>query len=93
MAREAALVSLAWVAEAEPRVHLFLRTAHRWALVSFEGAGKTDAADRLAVGAYVTSVVVALAAEGELDTADVKVAVETLAEVRAEQHAGDAGSS
>ena len=72
------------LAEAEPRVHLFLRTAHRWALVSFEGAGKTDAADRLAAGTYVASVVVALAAEGELDTADVKVAVETLAEVRGE---------
>ena len=72
------------LAEAEPRVHLFLRTAHRWALVSFEGAGKTDAADRLAVGVYVASVVVALAVEGELDAADVKVAVATLAEVRGE---------
>ena len=76
------------LAEAEPRVHLFLRTAHRWALVSFEGAGKTDAADRLAASAYVASVVVALAAEGELDAADAKVAVETLAEVRSDPRPG-----
>ena len=72
------------LSEADPRVHLFLRTAHRWALVAFEGAGKTEAADRLAAGTYVGSVIVSLAAEGELDTADVKVAVETLAEVRGE---------
>ena len=41
------------LSEADPRVHLFLRTAHRWALVAFEGAGKTEAADRLAAGTYV----------------------------------------
>ena len=70
--------------EAEPHAHPYLRNAHRWALVAFEGAGKTDAADRLATGTYVASVVVALAAEGELDHADVQIAVETLAETRDE---------
>ena len=70
--------------EAEPRAHLYLRSAHRWALVAFDGAGRTDAADRLATGTYVASVVVALAGEGELDDADVQIAVATLADARDE---------
>ena len=45
----------------------------------FEAAGGTDAADRLAASVYAGAVVVELAAEGDLDTADVEVACEALA--------------
>jgi signal transduction histidine kinase len=67
-----------------PRVHPFLKAAHRSALGVFDGAGKTDAADRLATGTYVAQVVASLAAESELDAADATVAVETLANARSE---------
>ena len=48
------------------------------------GGGDNDASDRLAVGVYVASALVALAAEGELTDADATVAVQTLAEARGE---------
>ena len=70
--------------DAEPRVHPFLKASHRTALAAFDGAGRTDAADRLAVGLYVAGVVVSLAAEGELDATDARIAVDTLAEARGE---------
>jgi signal transduction histidine kinase len=72
------------LAESSPRLQPFLKPAHRWAMVTFDGAGRTDAADRLAAGAYVASVVVSSAAEGRLEPGDVRFAVETLAEVREE---------
>jgi signal transduction histidine kinase len=72
------------LADAEPRVHPFLKAAHRSALTAFEGGGRSDAADRLAVGLYVAAVVVSLAAEGELDATDARVAVDTLAASRGE---------
>jgi signal transduction histidine kinase len=74
----------ALLADSEPRVHTFLKNAHRAARAVFTGAGSTDAADRLATGAYVTSVVVALATDGDLDATDARVAVDTLAEARGE---------
>jgi signal transduction histidine kinase len=70
--------------DAEPRVHAFLKAAHKLALSAYAGAGSTDAADRLATGVYVANVVVSLAAEGELDETDARIAVETLAEARGE---------
>jgi len=72
------------LADSEPRVHAFLKSAHRAAQTVFTGAGSTDAADRLATGVYVTTVVVALAADGDLDTTDARIAVDTLAEARGE---------
>jgi len=65
-------------------VHPFLKAAHKSAIAAYEGGGRTDAADRLAVGLYVAFVVVSLAAEGELDATDARIAVETLAESRGE---------
>ena len=53
--------------DAETRVHRYLKAAHRAAVAAFEGAGGTDAADRLATSVYVGTVVATLAAEGELD--------------------------
>lgn len=70
--------------DAEPRVHPFLKAAHRTALGAFDGAGRTDAADRIAVGLYLAGVVVSLAAEGELDETDARVAIDVLAESRGE---------
>ncbi|HKX48773.1 MAG TPA: ATP-binding protein [Gaiellaceae bacterium] len=70
--------------DAEPRVHRYLKAAHRGALSAFTGAGSSDAADRVATGIYVASVVVSLASEGELDATDARIAVDTLAEARGE---------
>jgi signal transduction histidine kinase len=70
--------------DAEPRVHPILKAAHRLALSAFTGAGGTDAADRLATGVYVANVVVSLAAEGELDSTDARIALDTLVAVRGE---------
>jgi hypothetical protein len=66
------------------RAHPFLKAAHRTALAAYDGAGRSDAADRIAVGVYVANVVVALAAEGQLDEHDATAAVATLAEARDE---------
>ena len=74
----------ALLAETPSRAHPFLKSAHRAGLVAFDGGGDNDASDRLAVGVYVASALVALAAEGELTDADAMVAVQTLAEVRGE---------
>ena len=62
----------ALIADAEPRIHGFLKSAHRVAQGTYAGAGATDAADRLATGVYVANVVVGLAAEGELDATDAR---------------------
>src|SRR5512134_1571276 len=59
----------AYVAESDARMHPFLRAAHRAGLVAFDGGGRNDASDRLAVGVYVATAVASLAAEGELDEA------------------------
>lgn len=64
--------------------HPYLKAAQRAALGTFDGAARSDAADRLAVATYVTNVVIALAAEGRLDDGDTKVALEVLAEARDE---------
>ena len=74
----------ALVADAEVRVHPYLKAAQRTAQAAYEGAGATDAADRLATGLYVGLVVASLAAEGELDATDVQIAVATLADARGE---------
>ena len=74
----------ALLAETPSRAHPFLKSAHRAGLVAFDGGGDNDASDRLAVGVYVASALVALAAEGELTDADAMVAVQTLAEARGE---------
>lgn len=72
------------LADSEPRVHGVLKSAHRVAQGAFAGAGATDAADRIATGVYVAQVVARLAAEGELDATDARIAVETLAQARGE---------
>ncbi len=72
------------LADAEPRAQPFLKAAHRIATAAFDGAGRSDAADRTATGIYVGAVVASLAAEGELDTTDAQVAVSALAEARGE---------
>ncbi len=72
------------LADSEPRIHGFLKSAYKAAQTAFSGAGGTDAADRVATGVYVAHVVVGLAAEGELDAADAAIAVQTLAEARGE---------
>jgi|RhiMethySRZTD1v2_1073278.scaffolds.fasta_scaffold10466_7 signal transduction histidine kinase len=71
-------------AETHDRAQPYLKAAHRVALAAYDGAGRSDAADRIAVGVYVANVVVALAAEGQLDEHDAAVAVATLAETRDE---------
>ena len=74
----------ALLAETASRAHPFLKSAHRAGRVAFDGGGENDASDRLAVGVYMASVLVGLAAEGELTDADATVAVQTLAEARGE---------
>ncbi|MCZ7590599.1 MAG: sensor histidine kinase [Gaiella sp.] len=74
----------ALLADSEARAQAFLKAAHRAALVTFEGAGRSEAADRLAAGTYVATALVSLAAEGTLDGHRTTAAVETLAEVRDE---------
>lgn len=70
--------------ETHERAHPFLKAAHRAGLAAYDGAGRSDAADRIAAGVYVANVVVALAAEGQLDEHDALVAVATLADARDE---------
>jgi signal transduction histidine kinase len=72
------------LSDAETRVQPYLKSAQRVAAAAYQGAGATDAADRLATGLYVGMVVASLAAEGELDTTDAQIAVATLAEARGE---------
>ena len=70
------------LADTPSRSHPFLKAAHRSAVVAFEGGGRSDAADRLAVGTYVASALVSLATEGLLDEHDARVLLEALAEGR-----------
>src|SRR6187551_3069858 len=72
------------LSDAETRVQPYLKAAQRVAAAAYEGAGATDAADRLATGLYIGTVVASLAAEGELDSTDAQIAVATLAEARGE---------
>jgi signal transduction histidine kinase len=72
------------LADAEIRVQPYLKAAQRVAAAAYVGAGATDAADRLATGLYIGTVVASLAAEGELDSTDAQIAVATLAEARGE---------
>lgn len=53
-------------------------------------AGGSDAADALAAAIYASDVIVALAAEGELEAADTRVAASALAQVRDEPFAAAA---
>jgi signal transduction histidine kinase len=64
------------------RAQPFLKPAHRTALAAFEGGGRSDAADRIASTVFVASVVVSLAAEGQLDESDAGAAVAALAEAQ-----------
>jgi signal transduction histidine kinase len=64
--------------------HPFLKAAYRSAAVAFEGGGRSEAADRLAVATYVANALVSLATEGLLDEHDARVLVEALAEARDE---------
>jgi signal transduction histidine kinase len=50
----------------------------------FAAAGGTDAADRLAAAEYAATVLVELAAEGDLDATDVDIACDALASARGE---------
>ena len=70
----------ALLAETGERAHPFLKGAHRAAMRTYDGAGRGDAADRQAVGAYVAAAVVSLLAEGLLEESDGNAAVATLAE-------------
>lgn len=71
-------------AELSASAQPYLKAAYRVASTTFEGAARSDAADRLAVGTYVANAVVALAAEGRLDEVDARIALETLARARDE---------
>jgi len=70
----------ALIAETGERAHPFLKGAHRAAMRTYGGAGRGDAADRQAVGAYVAATIVSLLAEGLLEESDGNAAVATLAE-------------
>ena len=74
----------ALLAETHARAQPFLKAAHRAALVAFEGAGSSDAADRLAAGTYAATALVSLAAEGLLEEHDAGAAVAALADARDE---------
>jgi signal transduction histidine kinase len=61
-----------------------LEAARAYAQSLFRAGGETDATDRLAAVEYTAAVLVELAAEGDLDAADVTVACEALAAARSE---------
>ena len=61
-----------------------LMAAHGRAARIAGSAGLNDTADELAAAVYAADVIVALAAEGELEPADTRVAVSGLAQVRDE---------
>ena len=66
------------------RVAPLLTAAHERAVQILAVAGGSEPADALAALVYAADVVVALAAEGELEPADTRVAAAALAEVRNE---------
>jgi signal transduction histidine kinase len=68
-------------AGAHERAHPVIDAAHAQALLLAEGGGRSTASAALAATAAVTSVLTELAARGDLDEADTRVAVETLADV------------
>ncbi len=72
---------------APDRVAPILTAAHRRAAAIVRPAGGSDAADALAASVYAADVVVALAAEGELEPADTRVAASALSQVRDEPFA------
>ena len=72
---------------APDRVVPILAAAHRRAAGIVVPAGGNDAADALAASVYAADVIVALAAEGELEAADTRVAASALAQVRDEPFA------
>jgi signal transduction histidine kinase len=72
------------------RIAPLLRSAHARSARILAAGGNSDAADSLAAGFYASDVILALAAEGELDVADTRVAASTLAQVRGEPFAAAA---
>ena len=72
------------------RVAPLLMSAHARSARILAAGGNSDAADSLAAGFYASDVILALAAEGELDVADTRVAASTLAQVRGEPFAAAA---
>lgn len=69
---------------ATDRIVPLLAAAHERARRTLEAAGGTEAADRLATTSYTGDVLVLLATEGDLEAADVELAVESLSSVRQE---------
>ena len=72
---------------ASDRVLPLLGAAHTRAVAISSAAGGSGAADALASAFYAGEVIVGLAAEGELEAADTRVAASILAEVRGEPFA------
>jgi signal transduction histidine kinase len=72
------------------RVAPLLQAAHARSARILVAGGNSDAADALAAGLYAADVILALAAEGELDAADTRVAAAPLAHVRGEPFAAAA---
>ena len=72
------------------RVVPLLASAHGRAARIVAAAGKSDAADALAAAVYASDVIVALAAEGELEAADTHVTASALAHVREQPFAAAA---
>ena len=72
------------------RLRRFSRAAYESAARVASTAGGGDAAERLAAAVYASAVVEALAAEGELDATDTRIAVSALAEARDEPFAAAA---
>ena len=69
------------------RITPILNEAHTRAAAIVEPAGGSALADALAASVYTAEVIVALAAEGELEPGDTRVATAALAEVREEPFA------
>ena len=72
------------------RIVPLLSAAHARAPRIIAGSAGHDAADALAARVYASDVIVALAAEGELEPADTRVAAAALAQVRDEPFAAAA---
>jgi signal transduction histidine kinase len=72
------------LADTPSHAHPFLKAAYRSATTTYEGAGRSEAAERLAIGTYVANALVSLATEGLLDEPDATALVTALADARGE---------
>jgi signal transduction histidine kinase len=70
----------ALLANMPSRSHAYLKSAHKAAAATFEGGGRSEASDRLAVGTYASTALVSLTTENLLDEHDAAAVVETFAE-------------